>query len=122
MSQTRFEAPKTPARTVTPLASAQQARIRPLVYRVRADASRIERQGLGAETRVRVPLDGPVDVNWRCAYRLVQLDSTGYFRYRLDLESPVVGFSVRGTEGTLAASLGQLDAFLELVNGKANGS
>jgi hypothetical protein len=121
MTQIRIETPAARARTMAPPASAQQARIRPLVYRVRADASRIERQGLGAETRVRVPLNGPVDVSWRCVYRLVQLDSTGYFRYRLDLESPVVSFSVRGTDGTLAASLGQLDAFLELVNSKASG-
>jgi hypothetical protein len=82
----------------------------------------MERQGLGAEVRIRIPLAGGVDENWRRAYRLVQLDSTGYFRYRLDLESPVVSFTARRADGTLAFLLAQLDAFLDLVNGKASGA
>ena len=95
--------------------------IAPPAYRVRVDTGRIERQGLGAETRVRVPLTGRVDENWRRAYRLIQLDSTGYFRYRLDLETPVVTFSTRASDGTVAFHLAQLEAFLDLVNGRASG-
>jgi hypothetical protein len=121
MSQIRLQTPIAPFAPVPRGGKADQTRVQPLVYRVQADPTRIDRQGLGAETRVRVPLAGPVDVNWRCAYRLVQLDSTGYFRYRLDLESPVVSFSVRGGEGAMSASLTQLQAFLDLVNAKASG-
>lgn len=88
--------------------------------RVQADRSRIERQQLGGETRVRVPLSGPVNENWRRAYRLLQLDSTGYFRFRLELESAVVTFTSRHADGTLLFLMEQLDGFLDLVNAKAS--
>ncbi len=90
------------------------------VYRVRTDAAGMDQQSLGSETRVRVPLSGAIDENWRRAYRLVQLDSTGYFRYRLELESPTVTFTARRSDGSLGFLLNQLEAFLQRVNAQAS--
>jgi hypothetical protein len=92
------------------------------VYRVRADAAGLDRQALGSETRIRVPLSGAIDENWRRAYRLVQLDSTGFFRYRLELEAPIVTFTARPSDGTFSFLMNQLDAFLERVNALASHS
>ena len=90
------------------------------VYHVRADAAGMDKQSLGSETRIRVPLSGLVDENWRRAYRLVQLDSTGYFRYRLELESPTITFTARRSAGSLGSFLNQLEAFLQRVNAQAS--
>jgi hypothetical protein len=87
---------------------------------VRADRPNAERQGLAGETRARVPLLGAVDERWRRAYRLVQLDSTGYFRYRLELGSPIVTFTGRHADADFGFFMNQLDAFLDLVNTRAS--
>ncbi len=114
--------PRLPARRspMSPPPRDREGPARP-VYRVRADAAGMDRQALGTETRIRLRLSGLVDENWRRAYRLVQLDSTGYFRYRLELESPTVTFTSRPSDGSLSFLMNQLDAFLERVNAQASG-
>lgn len=69
---------------------------------------------------MRLPLLGRVDESWRRAYRLVQLDSTGFFRYRLELESPTLTFTARHPDGSLGLLMDQLDVFLERVNAEAS--
>jgi hypothetical protein len=109
------------ARPSTPQGSApREPRPAAILYRVHADRSHVERQGSAGETRLRVPLLGAVDEPWRRAYRLIQLDSTGYFRYRLELGSPVVTFTGRHADSDLGFFMNQLDAFLELVNARAS--
>jgi len=94
---------------------------------VSLDSKSVRRQEAGAdsagERRVlySIALAGPVDNRWRRAFRLVQIEDTGLFRYRLELETDAISFtcSERNAGAKFAAGLRQLDALIARVNRKA---
>jgi hypothetical protein len=97
-------------------------------YRVGLDVRHVRRRELGldpaGEQRVSytLPLAGHVDDRWRRAFRLVQLEETGYFRFRLEMASPSITFSC--PEGRAAFEMSeavrQLTVLLERVNRAAS--
>ena len=98
-------------------------------YRVAMDRAHVERMDLGPGplgTRVRctVPLTGAVDEHWRACFRAVQVEDTGFFRYRLELTSDVVTFTrtVTGMGNEIVSELKTLEFLIEAVNAKASGS
>jgi hypothetical protein len=78
-------------------------------YRIAVDVRGARRREVGldptGEPRVSytLPLSGSLDDRWRRAFRLVQLEDTGYFRFRLELASPAITFTCR--ESRSAAEL-----------------
>ncbi len=92
-------------------------------YDVAVNRKSLTRQELGSDnTRFRVELTGPVDACWRQAYRLVQLDSTDLFRFRLDLEKSEITLVGRShlAIADLTPLLDRLEAFVTMVNQKAS--
>lgn len=88
-------------------------------YDVAIDRKSLTRQELGSDnTRLQVELTGPVDARWRQAYRLVQLDSTDLFRFRLELEKSAITFVGHSRAADLL--LDRLEAFIATVNQKAS--
>jgi hypothetical protein len=92
-------------------------------YRVSLDQKGMRRIELGPGplgTRVRcvVPLTGDVDEHWRQSFRTVQLEDTGFFRFRLEMSSKAIAFAA--TEGRddqdIAAELRVLGFLLNAVN------
>ena len=98
------------------------------IYRVALDLRGVGRREAGldpsGEQRIcySVPLTGPVDDRWRRAFRLIQLEETGFFRYRLEMASSAITFVCRSSRsaGELEAGLRQLNVLIERVNGAAS--
>ncbi len=69
-----------------------------------------------------VGLVGPVDERWANAFNIVQLDSTGFFRYRLDPGVQRVFFQVRSQDGAarVILMLERLESLIEEVNRNAS--
>ncbi len=96
-----------------------ESRVRQL-YDVRIERESLIRQDLGAaSTRCRVRLSGLVDDRWRQAYRLLQMDSTDLFRYRLELGTNTIAFQCQD-ESTAELMLDRLEAFIGTVNVRAS--
>lgn len=97
-------------------------------YAVSLDPSTLKKHDAGTgpdgERRVRytIGLAGNVDDRWRRSLRAVQLDDTGFFRYRLEMGSRAVAFTCpeQHAQAELARSLKQLDSFISLVNRTAS--
>jgi hypothetical protein len=90
------------------------------LYDVKVDRESLIRQDLGSKsTRCRVPLAGLVDDRWRQAYRLLQMDSTDLFRYRLELGTDTIAFQCQ-EDSTAELMLDRLEAFIGSVNVKAS--
>jgi len=67
------------------------------IYRVGLDRDHLRRLDIGPGplgTRIRclVPLIGEVDESWRQAFRAVQLEDTGFFRFRLEMGTNAIAF------------------------------
>ncbi|MEO8431008.1 MAG: hypothetical protein ABI592_05815 [Acidobacteriota bacterium] len=77
---------------------------------------------LGTRVRCTVPLAGPVDERWRRTFRSVQLEDTGFFRFRLEMGSNHISFTVTETERgrEVPSELRTLQFLLDTVNGKVN--
>ena len=96
-------------------------------YRVALERDRVQRMDLGpgplgSRIRCTVPLTGSVDEHWRACFRAVQVDDTGFFRYRLELTSDVVTFTrtVTGSGGGVDSELKSLEFMIEAVNARAS--
>lgn len=65
-----------------------------------------------------IPLSGALDDRWRRSFRLVQLEETGYFRFRLELASPAISFTCRESRSAAELSEGirQLTVLVDRVN------
>ena len=93
-------------------------------YRIAIDVRAARRREVGldpaGEPRVSytLPLSGALDDRWRRAFRLVQLEDTGYFRFRLELASPEISFTCGGSRSAAELSEGirQLTVLVERVN------
>jgi len=95
------------------------------VYRVTLDVRGVGRREVGiepssGEPRIcyTVPLAGPVDDRWRQAFRILQLDDTGFFRFRLEMASAAITFVCRSSRsaGELEAGIRQLSILVDQVN------
>lgn len=74
---------------------------------------------LGNRVRCFVPIAGEVDEHWRQSFRAVQLEDTGYFRFRLEMGSNTIAFvSTDGEE--LEKELQVLTFLLHAVNAAAS--
>jgi len=97
-------------------------------YAVSFDPRNLKRHEAGVgpdgEPRVRytIALAGQVDDRWRRSFRLVQVEETGYFRYRLEMASWTIAFTCAESqaEAELATSLKQIGILLGLVNRAAS--
>ena len=66
------------------------------VYEVAVDHGTLKGKTLGSQgTRYSVALKGPVDDRWTRSYRLIQMDSTGFFRFRFEVTNQTVSFTAR---------------------------
>lgn len=74
---------------------------------------------LGTRVRCTVPLSGEIDEHWRVSFRRVQLEDTGFFRFRLELASPTVTF-VATTGAEIESELKKLGFLLDAVNALAS--
>ncbi len=97
------------------------------VHSVRFQPDQVRRTGLGptpSGTRIRctVPLTGEVDEAWRTSFRAVQLEDTGFFRFRLEMGSNTITFVVSETPGGGGANaeLKTLSFLLDTVNALAS--
>ncbi len=95
-------------------------------YRVTFRPEDVERAEMGPtptgrRVRCTVPLTGDVNEAWRTSYRAVQLEDTGFFRFRLEMESNTVAFVVNESRGTsrVTAELKTLSFLLDAVNALA---
>ena len=79
---------------------------------------------VGTRVRCTVPLTGDVDEAWRTAFRAVQLEDTGFFRFRLEMGSNTIAFVVSQSPGggEANAELKTLSFLLDAVNALANKS
>lgn len=77
---------------------------------------------LGTRVRCTVPLQGQVDEVWRRMFRTVQLEDTGFFRFRLEMGSNRISFTVTETErgGEITAELRTLQFLLDTVSARAS--
>lgn len=97
-------------------------------YAVSVDPNSLRKHDAGVgpdgERRVRYTIDlaGLVDDLWRRSLRAVQLDDTGFFRYRLEMGSRAIAFTCVEQHGQveLTKSLRQLDTLISLVNRAAS--
>lgn len=70
---------------------------------------------LGRRVRCFVPLTGEIDEHWRRSFRTVQLEDTGFFRFRLEMGSNTIAFA--STDGEeLEKELKTLGFLLNSVN------
>ena len=74
---------------------------------------------LGSRVRCFVPLRGEVDEQWRRSFRTVQLEDTGYFRFRLEMAANTVAFVAHDGE-ELEKELQVLEFLLNAVNTAAS--
>ena len=101
---------------------AENSKDRPYKIAIDVRAARRREVGLDPAGEPRVsytlPLAGPLDDRWRRAFRLVQLEDTGYFRFRLELASPAISFTCRESRSAAELSEGirQLTVLVERVN------
>jgi len=97
-------------------------------YGVSLDPESLDAQDVAVGTdgdgamRYTASLLGQVDEHWRKAFRFVQLNATGFYRYRLIPDHPAVSFQCRQSDGMsdVAAVLARLKSFVELVNRTAS--
>ena len=90
------------------------------LYDVKVERESLIRQDMGSKsTRCRVQLVGLVDDRWRQAYRLLQMDSTDLFRYRLELGTDTIAFQTQA-DSTADLMLDRLEAFIGSVNVRAS--
>ncbi len=97
-------------------------------YEVHVDRSSlrkgdVSRSPLGEERcRFAVELAGQVDEHWRRCFRLVQMDDTGFFRFRLDIAKSVITFTSPEGEGSPDSGfdLMRLDTLVGMVNRRAS--
>jgi hypothetical protein len=96
-------------------------------YRIAVDRARLQKAEVGAgpnEGRIRctAPLVGGIDEAWRVSFRSVQLEDSGFFRFRLEMGSNVVTFTAgtaqRGPD--MLSELKLLDFLVDTVNAKAS--
>lgn len=77
------------------------------------------------EPRVRcsVQLSGTIDEHWRRCFRLVQMDDTGFFRFRLDIAKNLVTFSSPDGDDSSdpALDMVRLETLVSMVNRRASG-
>ena len=93
------------------------------VYEVAVDHGTLKGKTLGSQgTRYSVALQGTVDDRWARSYRLIQMDSTGFFRFRFDLANRTVSFTAREGDGAeeIILLLERLDTLVKLVNRSAS--
>lgn len=94
------------------------------VYDVGIDTQAARRREIGfdptgqARVCVTLPLSGRVDDRWRRSFRAIQLEDTGYFRFRLELTVAAITFSCAAAG--LPEGIRQLKALVELVNRRAS--
>ena len=96
-------------------------------YRVAIERKQVQRMDLGpgplgSRVRCMVPLTGSVDEHWRACFRAVQVEDTGFFRYRLELTSDVITFTrtVTGSGNEITSELKTLEFLIEAVNARAS--
>ena len=90
------------------------------LYDVKVERDNLIRQDMGSKSvRCRVQLVGLVDDRWRQAYRLLQMDSTDLFRYRLELGTDTIAFQCQ-EDSTAELMLDRLEAFIGSVNVRAS--
>jgi hypothetical protein len=67
-------------------------------------------------------LQGNADEHWTKAFRFIQLNSTGFFRFRLSRHEPSVAFTCRQGESMdeVHTVVSRLQSFLTLVNRTAS--
>jgi hypothetical protein len=87
----------------------------------------VEKESLESEThseniKYSVALAGPVDERWSHAFHIVQLDSTGFFLYRLEPTYRIVTFQVSSDSAPARVTrlLERLDRLVEDVNRSAS--
>ena len=93
------------------------------VYDVAVDHGTLKGKTLGSQgTRYSVGLKGLVDDRWARSYRLIQMDSTGFFRFRFDLGNQTVSFTARAEDGAeeVIQLVERLDTLVKLVNRSAS--
>ncbi|MCA1611379.1 MAG: hypothetical protein LC780_11050 [Acidobacteria bacterium] len=74
----------------------------------------------GNRVRCAVSLSGTVDETWRKCFRAVQLEDTGFFRFRLEMGSNTITFLVSESRGgELASELKTLAYLLDAANSLA---
>ena len=74
----------------------------------------------GSRVRCTVALVGNVDETWRKCFRAVQLEDTGFFRFRLEMGSSTITFLVSESRGgEVASELKTLDYLLDAANSLA---
>lgn len=74
----------------------------------------------GSRVRCTVALVGNVDETWRKCFRAVQLEDTGFFRFRLEMGSNTITFLVSESRGgEVASELKTLDYLLDAANSLA---
>lgn len=85
---------------------------------VGVDHSTLKGETSGTDIRYSVALTGLVDQVWAEAYRILQADSTGFRRLRLDAANRTVSFTCHGIEGPAQVFdiLERLDALIKRVN------
>jgi hypothetical protein len=96
----------------------------PRTYSVALDRKHIRRTEmgpgpLGNRVRCFVPVVGEVDEHWRQSFRGVQLEDTGYFRFRLEMGSNTIAFVAHDGE-ELEKELQVLAVLLAAVNTAAS--
>ncbi len=92
-------------------------------YAVAVDHGSLNGEVQGASrTRYSVALIGSVDERWERSYRMIQMEETGFFRFRLEPASKTVSFTVRAGDGPeqVISILERLDTFVEMVNRSAS--
>ncbi|MDQ2870076.1 MAG: hypothetical protein M3S32_04995 [Acidobacteriota bacterium] len=71
----------------------------------------------GSRVRCTVALSGTVDETWRRCFRAVQLEDTGFFRFRLEMGSNTITFLVsESRRGEMASELKTLSYLLDAAN------
>ena len=108
----------------------QQGSHNALRYRVAIDKAslhgqtvEVEGTGYSVEGSIySVGLTGLIDDRWAHAFNIVQLDSTGFFRYRFDPGVKRVFFQVRSQDGAarVILMLERLEGLIEEVNRNAS--
>lgn len=96
-------------------------------YRITVDRARLQKAELGSgplggRVRCTAPLIGGIDENWRVSFRSVQLEDSGFFRFRLEMGSNLVTFTAgSGERGPdMLSELKMLDILIDTVNLKAS--
>jgi hypothetical protein len=108
----------------------QQRSSTPARYKVSVDKAslhgqtvEVEGTGYSIEGSIySVGLAGTVDERWANAFNIVQLDATGFFRYRFDPGVKRIFFQIRAKDGAdrVILMLERLDELVAEVNGKAS--